>query len=31
MDGTDQALNLIKDGTVYKATIDINAKEQVKF
>jgi ABC-type sugar transport system substrate-binding protein len=26
MDGTDQALNLIKDGTVYKATIDINAK-----
>ena len=26
MDGTDQALNLIKDGTAYKATIDINAK-----
>lgn len=26
MDGTDQALGLIKDGTAYKATIDINAK-----
>lgn len=26
MDGTDQALSLINDGTAYKATIDINAK-----
>ena len=26
MDGTEQALNLIKEGTIYKATIDINAK-----
>lgn len=26
MDGTDQALELIKNGTAYKATIDINAK-----
>lgn len=25
MDGTDQALELIKEGTAYKATIDINA------
>ena len=25
MDGTDQALELIKNGTAYKATIDINA------
>lgn len=25
MDGTDQALDLIKSGTAYKATIDINA------
>lgn len=25
MDGTDQALDLIKEGTAYKATIDINA------
>ena len=25
MDGTAQALELIKDGTAYKATIDINA------